>query len=393
MSSLSRHSAAAQAGGYYFQLDRALYQLALNPTSKCVGVETLDDVCVQQANGCLVCEQDKSTTDGHAEPLGDRRKGLWSSLLIWADGIATQQLDPAKTEFHLVTNSELGNGLAFTISRIESDDKAVTDAVTALRTYAPTLPDSVRPLAEQLLRHNDDVLGAVLKKVRCYSMTDGVSGTELRTKIAAHLRVPPKLDAESVVNALLGWLHDQVIRKIFAKEPAWITTDAFNTQLQAVIDRHQNDRYREWPVSRLLVTAGERAANQGRVFVEQLGLIGSEDDEVVDAINDFIRFGRERLRLSHDGEITDEEWGCFDTRLIEHWKPIHRANKNVATDGQEAAGRQVYSTVQQHREILGGCQTIEFYFTRGAYHSLADRLDVGWHPKFRDRLQSKRVTP
>jgi hypothetical protein len=386
MTSLAKHSAAPHLAGYVFQLPRALYRLAAHPAALGVGVETLDDVVVTQPDGALICEQDKTTSTDGGAPLADRRPGLWKSLGIWADAIATKELDPTAAEFHLVTNAHLSAGLAHTLSLVQGDAAKADAAVAALRAYAPSLPLTLRPTAERLLRHPDSVLSAMLKRLSCYCMSDDTSGPSLRTKTAKLLRLSETEGADEVIDGLLGWLQTQVLAKIFAGEHAWISTEAFNNQLHALVERNRRRRFRELPASQVLVSDAERTVNRGRLFVEQLALIGAQEEEVVDAVDDYVRFGRERLRLSYEGEIPDDEWTSFDGRLIDNWKPLFRQHAHVTEEQCASVGRQIYSTVQGHRETLAGTQTIEFYVTRGAYHRLADTLDVGWHPKFRERF-------
>jgi hypothetical protein len=112
----------------------------------------------------------------------------------------------------------------------------------------------------------------------------------------------------------------------------------------------------------------------------------SDDDSVIDtAIREFIRCSIEKLRLSVDGNVTDEDWIAFDTTLQARWDKIRNRIKRLAkqTDKEEDVGFEIFTeTTEEHREKLAGSDTEQVYLTSGTYHRLANNLKVGWHPQY-----------
>lgn len=47
-------------------------------------------------------------------------------------------------------------------------------------------------------------------------------------------------------------------------------------------------------------------------------------------------------------------------------------------------------TTDEHRERLAGVETEQVYLTAGTYHRMADRLIVGWHPRFEELIKNDR---
>jgi len=115
------------------------------------------------------------------------------------------------------------------------------------------------------------------------------------------------------------------------------------------------------------------------------------NDEIIEAIDDFIRCISERTRLSVEGMLTKQDFIAFEERLRERWRLIfNRYKRRLSSSSYNEKelsdiGYEILMETLQHREILAGQQTEEYYLTKGSYHKLADFLEVGWHPNF-DRL-------
>src|SRR5688500_5431440 len=93
------HTAAGPAGGYFYQLQRALLRLAeMSNDDDSVGIETLDDVSGVTGSRLKFREQTKHTLDEHSK-IGDREQGFWKTLAIWLSAKS------AAREYFFVTRS------------------------------------------------------------------------------------------------------------------------------------------------------------------------------------------------------------------------------------------------------------------------------------------------
>lgn len=391
MGSNAKHSAAGQMAGYLFQPERAMYHLATSPAGAVVGIETLDDIAVLFPDGTTLLEQDKHNALART-PLAEGGKDLWNSLSIWLAAVESGDADLETTEFHLVTNRNVSAGFSAELLKRGREDKDLKTLVELLRAAGSRASESIRPIVESVLSKSDQLLADLLRKVRVVDAREGTAGAELKKKAAAALHLPPA-HAEEVIHGLLGWVHDTAVELIRQRQPAWLKREAFTERYLRLVTAFQDRRFlNETAEAMIPVTAEKRQAHKRRLFVKQLLWIGvaEEDEQLVEAIDDFIRGSSERTRLAKEGIASLADFRAFEDRLVSRWRGIHRVqvakSKAGSEEGQRGAGQAVLQETLNHREPLGGYLTQEWYLTRGAYHRLADAPSVkpriGWHPDY-----------
>jgi len=195
--------------------------------------------------------------------------------------------------------------------------------------------------------------------------------------------------ADSIVNELLGWLHQVVLTTWQEGKPAWITRIQFANQFHAIIERRRREIKRERSEHLIPVEDEAVGKEKGRPFVKQLHLVTDDDEYVDGSIKEYVRCKIEKLRLSQEGNITDEDWIAFETALMARWNKINASIQRIKKDlSPEDIGFAILSeTTRDHCEKLAGSDTEHVYLTSGSYHRLADSLQVGWHPKFKDLMK------
>ncbi len=383
--------------GYVFQLDRALYWLATCQRGAKVGIEAfVDDIAVINEGKVVILEQDKFSISPDSYPLGNKSKNLWNTLNIWLKAIDEGEVDLSRTEFHLVTNKTLPpNGLLNKLANAKSDNE-IEECVGKLRNLGENPPESLAVLIQSVLAHNDKMLKDLIKRIRITDGTDSSHGQQLKEKAASHLQIPSNIPTDEVIQSLLGWLHIISMEFWEKQQPAWITQEAFVNQMYREIERSRNRVFRETAKDLLPVSEEDRKSHEGRVFVMQLLQIAIDEnnEELIRAIDDFIRCASELTRLSREGNITERDIKEFENHLIDRWQRIFALHDRQLQRTQrpildykkiaEDVGYEIYSESTNYRERLAGQQTEEYYLTSGYYHRLADVLDVGWHPDFRE---------
>ena len=115
MTGSNPHSAAGQAAGYYYQIERAVARLAEADSTAVVAVEKEDDVSVRMEDGRMILEQDKHT-QGNRHPFTDGSKALWNTLDIWSAAIESDEIDPTVCSFYMVTNVAVIDGIVTQLS-------------------------------------------------------------------------------------------------------------------------------------------------------------------------------------------------------------------------------------------------------------------------------------
>lgn len=394
--------------GYIFQLDRALYWLATSQRGAKVGIEAfVDDIAViNKGKVELILEQDKFSVSPDSYPLGNKSKNIWNTLNIWLKAIDEGEVDLNKTEFHLVANKNLPpNSILKRLVDSKNEDE-IEEYVKELRDLGRDAPGSIATLIQSVLAHDNMILKDLIKRVR---ISDGTNSNHVQQieKIASHLQIPSNIPTDEVIQSLLGWLQNTAMTLWEKQQPAWITKEAFNNQMFRITQRLHDRVFRETAKDLLPVSDEDRKAHKGGIFVMQLLqiAIGENNEELIGAIDDYIRCSTELTRLSKEGNITDRDIKEFKGHLVDRWKKIFASHNRQLQRMQrpisdykkvvEDIGYEIYDESTDHREPLAGQQTEEYYLTAGYYHRLADALEVGWHPDFRDLFKPKKesITP
>lgn len=388
---LKNHTAVGPSAGLSFQFERALFWLAKSQADFIVGIETADDVAIEGQNGEMVLEQDKHSIQDSAKPFGNRSKDLWNTLATWIDAVDSDEVIAEKTKFFMVTNKEVPKCIALDIGFADSDTKAEA-CVISLEEVAKNPPLNVKSLMERVLRlESRENLLKLIKNCELNDSSSESEGSGLRKSTIKYLQLPDWClpISDSIIDELLGWLHKTVLGLWCQKKAAWIERQHFVNQLFGIIEHRKRQRIRERAVHLIPVKTKEISQEKGNPFVRQIHLISDEDSIVDNAIREFVRCNIEKHRLSAEGIITDNDWLDFESTLQLRWDKIRaRIIRLTQQSKEEDIGYEIFSeTTEDHREKLAGIETEQVYLTAGTYHLLANLLQVGWHPRYKELLR------
>lgn len=378
------HSVPATAAGIVFQFERALVHLAKSGKGSAVGIETSDDVAIRTAQGQETWEQDKLSYQTSGHPFTDKSKNLWNTLLIWTEQLKSIPNNKGKTQLNLVTNRPVPDCIARKISEAETD-KQIKDCIKELRDAGTSEQVDIQALMNRVLSNSDEELGSLISIAKLYDGGTGTAGLDLYNQLIELLDLPDGLPSDTIAEALAGWLKDTVMDCWRNRNPAWVTHESFNKRKYELVRQLQRNRLLERQEHEVLTDGEEQEEAKLRNFVSHLTLINHEEEEILEAINDFVRFNSERSRLLLEGEVSETDWNALFTELRRRWKPIlNRLKRNRGGLSAEEAGQEVlYHTIDPNfYATLAGSQTTHKYFTSGAYHRLADEDKVWWHPDY-----------
>ncbi len=386
---LQQHSAPGSNAAFIYQFERALLWLARSPAGFLIGVETDDDVAIRGVSGSQVLEQDKHSIRDNAEPFGNRSKDLWNTLAIWVEALNSGEVAAKTTRFLMVTNKILPECIARNISRAQSEEQ-INGCVADLEAVAIEPLKSIAAFTGLVLRPDSRI--SLKSLIKHCELIDASAGVALRRDIIAHLQLPEWClsESDSITDELLGWLHRTALDAWQKGMPAWIPRDHFVNQFHAVIDRRKREIRRERAENLIPITDEKVGQEKGRPYVKQIYLITDDDSIVDNAIREFVRCSMEKMRLSAEGNITDDDWQAFETTLQSRWEKIRARIIRMSHSGQkeEDVGFEIFAeTTEGHREKLAGNDTEQVYLTSGTYHRLADRIRLGWHPRFDELMR------
>ncbi len=383
------HGVPGTAAGFAYQFGRALWWLATETGDFSVGVECIDDLSFQKQGGVTLLEQDKHSIQESGQPVSDRSVALWKTLSIWSGLLADS---PKNYHFLLVTNKPVPpDALVRRLSDATTDGE-VSAVAQKLLEIAGQPSDTIEPYCSSIRRCEPTVLQRLIRWTKLASSDSAKTEWEgIRKETIEGLCLPSSLLSQDTVilDALLGWLVDTCMNAWKSRRSATITSQSFFNAVDRVKERMRRQYARERPPSQVPVAPGDLHGIAGNLFVQQLRLVEIADSEIEESICDFIRYGKEVVRLTETGEYTPEDWRDFEVELEKRWGQIfRRAERLYSHEEEKARGERTYrETTTDYLARLKGQPTDYIYFTTGAYHRLADELDVGWHPRFLDLLR------
>lgn len=338
-------------------------------------------------------EQDKHSIS-KSIPFGDNSKDLWNTLSIWLQAVYTSNVDLDRTEFHMVTNKVIDQGLVKLISGATSQTE-VENCVNELRRIASGTPQGVRRYVDSVCSYDDVQLGNLMKKIVLSDASNNSFGAGLKEEIKSLLLITDELPLDEIYESLLGWIHNVAMNCWRNDQPAWINRDNFALHYQKVLSKFKLRAFIETDQLLIPLSIVDQSEQTRELFVKQLSVLALNDDELTDCIEDYLRCKYERTRLSIEGNVTKEEMERFDRNLLDRWKVIfakynrkYRRERPFSNDAEIFASDVGFETLMEsleHREPLANQPTEQYYLTRGSYHRLANRreLELGWHPEYK----------
>lgn len=367
------------------QLDRALHHLAVADRGDAsVAVEHFDDVAVIRDGKLVVSEQDKHSTRVASIILGDRSPALWRTLQIWLR--LRESPEGSHCERHLFfVNHWVDAPIAGLLKdrRGKSIDPAII--LEALRNAGLKKTGAkIEEVIADVLTRSDDSL---LKLIATIEVVVAGGHSAERAIIANGLGLDPRADKDDILDGLLGWLTTKVRIDWAERRPALISRREILIHARTLEDRQRKSSFLPRASADIAISDEERQGALTRNFVEHLSRITAEPEDVVQAIDHFLKFSIEKHRLVRAGDVPINEWAHRSERLRERWRNIFRRRRREmsgAPVGQ--VGQAILADVTyEHRESIDGQPCDEIYMTSGNYHRLAEGDEVWWDPEFTPR--------
>lgn len=197
----------------------------------------------------------------------------------------------------------------------------------------------------------------------------------------------------ALIERLRGWWMAKVydhLSRVASGERDRISSLEVENQLHAIAQTLRDD---DLPIDFYdmpMPTEGEVSEDE-RVFVEQLRLIALSSQRLRQCIYDhnraFAQRSRwEREKLLHVGELKD-----FEDRLRDEWRRYCLPDSED-DDADEASvverARERFLRLDQSQLPRIRKHVDAGYVANGSVHMLADRLEIGWHPAWLERLRA-----
>jgi hypothetical protein len=381
----SSFGAAGPALGYLAQVDYALLAMLERMDDEdafSASIETLDDIVFHDAETDDPTEkwQSKHSIDS-SRSLSDASVGLWKTLHNWI-------AEPSSDDVRLVLLSTARAGSIASKLRVGAG-RDVGEALAGLeRTARESQSEANKPYYEAFLALEPDERRALLERV---DVIDGAAsaaniGDDLIRAVRKSV-VPRRRQA--LVERLRGWWHARVIVHLDAVangRPDRITVAELEDKLLALADTLRDENLPE--------PSEEEVSEDDRIFVAQLRLISMGSRRMRKCIYDHNRAFAQRSIWQRDRLLEIGELGQYDRELIEAWErfflPLSdEQDSHVTEEDLRAQALESFRALDQsdlapiRRDVRAG------FIARGSLHVIADRLEIGWHPKWLEHLQHR----
>jgi hypothetical protein len=392
----SRFDASFQGLGYVHQFRYALLTglRKYDQPEQSICVEQLDDVSVHEGNAAdseiVELHQIKlhKNRDGN---LGDSSPDIWKSLRVWSKAISEGKADPSKCKLYLITTSvatdlnairmlrEHGRDSDAARQQIEqSGQRSENETISSCWNYVKQLSDAQRTLMFESI-----------------TLLDGsLSATDTATEIEKCLWFVPQAHRTRIAETLIGWWETLLCRHLCSTDLALIPVLSIQQKIQDIVSQIRSESL---PDDLLIEDVPEREtqADDDRVFVKQLSLVGISFCRIRTAQEDRYRAYAQRSRWAREDLLGIDEEVRFETRLTSCWRerfdvmcegvPEDADHETAAGHGANLYGW-VSTEASAQQQLWFRRDFPADYMVKGSFHILADRLRVGWHPKYREML-------
>ena len=404
-----KFSAKEQMLGYFYQPLYALYKLmqidiADEPDSFII-IENLDDIEFRSNIDALKLIQTKHHIKSQGS-ISDRSSDLWKTIRIWTDRIVNDEVKLDNVIFSLVTTSTaFENSIA---SKLRVENRNTQEALSTIQKIAEEgyINAQKRQNNPELKKHeNEDAYIAFYKLDKntqkkfiskiyiCDSSSTIeyiVSNIEKKLQYACN-----SSDRKYFAEKLTGWWIIRVITSLLDKKQEQITKFELDDKIEEFKEEFKRGSLPIDYENEFNDISEDNLTHNEKIFIEQLKTIKVTPKTISDAICDYYRAYNQRGLWVRKSKILNSHLEEYDTRLTNEWSRefenmISNIDENCPENVQEKQGRDLYNTIGN--KTLPICEAENHkikghYIMRGSFHMLANKVHIGWHPNYKDKME------
>jgi hypothetical protein len=357
-----------------------------------VSLELIDDVGVENRDNTKVASQTKSVRK--TNPVSDRSPELWKSFANWSRDVRSGALDATRTTFELYTSRTVSSKLAQKFGQVSNGDQAIAafeEARERLWGKPPKFSERSH-VAQNLAPHLEEVFGqgkaafqSILPRFRLRSGT-GSPIEDLHRQFER--LVVKRAIVPDLVAHMHGWLKQRIDTQLEKGRAPVISREEFFQEMLAYVGRIDSagalpDLATNKP------TPEQILALMPLPFVQQLKLIEIDSASLTNAITAFFKASHVRTRWGEEALLHDPMLTELEENLLQVWRNHKQlmSTDPLLTDELQR-GRRLQAQCDLHRCKIERKEVPE-YFIPGCFHTLADQLRLGWHPRYETLLASK----
>jgi hypothetical protein len=395
MINMSEHQAVEQMLGYLYQVRYALFLLLENDDEQAqISIEKFDDISFSHDDTSEIRIQLKHHTKAHGD-LSDASTDMWRTIKVWADLVNMDTTRLTSTKFIIITTAKAPNKTAASyLKPVSKENERDTNAAFNILKAVTGKSKNLKHMGyyNAFIKLGDE-LGQ--KLVDSIYIIDGSSNIiDVKADIMKIIRYGslPKYE-QRISERLEGWWYDKSIEYLSSDQPVFVSQKQIRSVIAAIRDEYTEENL-PIDIPALDGVEIENLPENDRVFYEQLKLICVSNKRIKLAIRDYYRAFTQRANWIRDDLLYVNELGKYEERLIDEWQrmfltmqeDLEEYGDELDEGTKQKHGKALFNKIQD-KDIRIRDRCSEPFIMRGSYHSLANRLSVGWHTNFENRLR------
>lgn len=390
---MATHTASGQMVGYLYQVVAALVLLLKSEDGLSeICIEKFDDISFVDNGKPMELIQVKHQLN-KVGSLTDTSVDLWRSINSWCDAIKQNDVNCENTKFVILTTAIAPEDSAAR-KLTDKTGRNVTEALEQLRDIAKTCDvKTIKKFCLNFESLDSEKQELLITNAYCYDHQCHISEYKREIKQSLKYTTLPEYE-DFICDQLIGWWMDKAIQFLCSDELVHITQHQLRTKLYEISSMYREDSLPitvDWDIYPTEEEM-ETLDNETRIFIEQLKLISLSSKRMKRAIRDYYNAFQQRSKWMREDLLYVDELENYEKRLIDEWDRLFEISKEELEDDgidseerKKDAGKKLYNNIENlDLRIRNG--VTEPFVMRGTFHGLANKLSVGWHIDFYERL-------
>ena len=386
----SPYSAAEQGLGFIYQPRLALLKILSLPESTSVVIEKSDDLEFHTSGSGKSLASLKHKASG--DHLTDLDTDFWKSVRVWLKYYLDNGRMASDANFMLFTTAEISatSFLTMFASDMTETEGRETKASAAL---AQSQSASLASIRTELAGLSEEEARDFYSRITIFDGSPRITDIP-QLVIDQHLRTIRRESRNVLFERLEGWWTNLMIKVLSGDRTDPVYGYEVSDKLSTIAEEYRSDSL---PITfRGRLPDGQiDAANDPRLFVEQLRDLDLSATRIQNAIIDYYRAFEQRSSWARENLLVAGEMEEYEDRLVDEWTRYREVVFEAVHESSEeetfkAAGRELYRWAELETQALRIRERVtEPYVVRGAYHILANARPsprVFWNPQFMKRL-------
>lgn len=389
---VNRHDASGQMGGYLYQSICALWLLLKTENTEAqIVIEKFDDIAFMEREKPIAMIQTKHQLYQQGN-LGDTSVDFWRTLNSWIDTIDSVSLSIEETKFFILTTASANENSIATLLSYENRD--VNNALSKMENIAKEdAQKNNSAFYKKFLMLSEEKRKQLTNNIYIISNVDSIDS--IKGKIMPYIRMATISKYEdSTYQKVLGWWIIQIIEGLKSQEPKIISYNDLRHRINDIGGEYKADSL---PIDidfAYLPTEEELKSFSGeeKIFIEQIKLIARSDDTIKRCIKDYYNAYLQRSKWVREQVLYTDDLMLYELKLKEEWdrkfqymrEDLRDYGTEISEEKKISAGTALFREIENLDIRLKNVS--EPFIMRGTYHGLANKLEVGWHVDFYNRL-------